>query len=116
MVYRSERDDWILAMIASGLGFGFMPENCVSHPGVVARHRRAGILARGESRDCAGAATFARPRSPGARSYARQVAWSAGNLAELESAISPGKTQSRASLIRGPHQDRTVGYRIGEEQ
>jgi len=37
MVYRSERDDWILAMIASGLGFGFMPENCVSHPGVVAR-------------------------------------------------------------------------------
>jgi LysR family transcriptional regulator, hydrogen peroxide-inducible genes activator len=36
-VYRSERDDWILAMIASGLGFGFMPENCISHPGVVAR-------------------------------------------------------------------------------
>src|SRR6266436_2018655 len=25
MVYRSERDDWILAMIAAGLGFGFMP-------------------------------------------------------------------------------------------
>ncbi len=37
MVYKSERDDWILAMIASGLGFGFMPENCISHPGVVAR-------------------------------------------------------------------------------
>ncbi len=37
MVYRSERDDWILAMIASGLGFGFMPENCISHPSVVAR-------------------------------------------------------------------------------
>jgi DNA-binding transcriptional LysR family regulator len=37
MVYRSERDDWILAMIASGLGFGFMPENCISRPDVVAR-------------------------------------------------------------------------------
>jgi LysR family transcriptional regulator, hydrogen peroxide-inducible genes activator len=37
MVYRSERDDWILAMIASGLGFGFMPEKCVAHSGVVAR-------------------------------------------------------------------------------
>ena len=37
MVYRSERDDWILAMIAAGLGFGFMPQSCVKHPMVVAR-------------------------------------------------------------------------------
>lgn len=37
MVYRSERDDWILAMIAAGLGFGFMPEYSVNHTGVVAR-------------------------------------------------------------------------------
>ena len=29
MIYRSERDDWILSMIAAGLGFGFMPEFCV---------------------------------------------------------------------------------------
>jgi len=36
-VYESERDDWILAMIAAGLGFGFMPEQCVRHPGVTAR-------------------------------------------------------------------------------
>jgi DNA-binding transcriptional LysR family regulator len=36
-VYRSERDDWILAMIATGLGFGFMPQSCVTHEGVVAR-------------------------------------------------------------------------------
>lgn len=33
--YWSERDDWTLAMIAAGLGFGFMPENAVKHPGVV---------------------------------------------------------------------------------
>jgi LysR family hydrogen peroxide-inducible transcriptional activator len=37
MVYRSERDDWILAMVKSGLGFGFMPEYTVNDPGVVAR-------------------------------------------------------------------------------
>jgi DNA-binding transcriptional LysR family regulator len=36
-VHRSVRDDWILAMIASGLGFGFMAESCARHPGVVAR-------------------------------------------------------------------------------
>jgi DNA-binding transcriptional LysR family regulator len=36
-VYESERDDWILAMIAAGLGFGFMPQLCANHPGVVAR-------------------------------------------------------------------------------
>ena len=37
VVFRSERDDWVLAMIASGQGFGFMPAQCVSHPGVVTR-------------------------------------------------------------------------------
>ncbi len=35
--YRSERDDWILAMVASGLGFGFMPESCVNHARAVGR-------------------------------------------------------------------------------
>jgi LysR family transcriptional regulator, hydrogen peroxide-inducible genes activator len=37
MAYRSERDDWILAMVVSGLGFGFMPESCAQHPMVIAR-------------------------------------------------------------------------------
>lgn len=36
-VYQSERDDWILAMAAAGLGYAFMPALCVNHPGVVAR-------------------------------------------------------------------------------
>ncbi|WP_406855200.1 LysR family transcriptional regulator [Alsobacter sp. KACC 23698] len=36
-IYRSERDDWVLAMVAAGLGFGFMPEHCINHPGVVSR-------------------------------------------------------------------------------
>jgi DNA-binding transcriptional LysR family regulator len=34
-VYWSDRDDWTLAMIAAGLGFGFMPEHTAKHPGVV---------------------------------------------------------------------------------
>jgi LysR family transcriptional regulator, hydrogen peroxide-inducible genes activator len=34
--YWSERDDWTLAMVASGLGFAFMPQNAAHYPGVVA--------------------------------------------------------------------------------
>jgi len=33
--YWSERDDWTLAMVAAGLGFGFMPANAAQHPGVI---------------------------------------------------------------------------------
>lgn len=36
-VIRSERDDWLLAMIAAGMGFGFFPEYSIRHPGVVAK-------------------------------------------------------------------------------
>src|SRR5262249_40411262 len=36
-VYQSERDDWILAMAAAGLGYAFMPALSVGHPGVIAR-------------------------------------------------------------------------------
>jgi len=34
-VYRSDRDDWVLAMIASGFGFGFFPKYSIDHPAVV---------------------------------------------------------------------------------
>ena len=37
-IYRSERDDWILAMVRAGLGFGFMPQYCVvDQPDIIAR-------------------------------------------------------------------------------
>lgn len=36
-VYRSDRDDWIQAMVAAGIGYAFMPEGCVTHTSVVAR-------------------------------------------------------------------------------
>jgi DNA-binding transcriptional LysR family regulator len=34
-VYRSDRDDWTLAMVAAGVGWAFMPEHAVKHAGVV---------------------------------------------------------------------------------
>ena len=38
LVYRSERDDWILAMVRAGLGFGFMPQYCAADaPDIVVR-------------------------------------------------------------------------------
>lgn len=36
-VYWSDRDDWTLAMVAAGLGWAFMPEHSVKHPGVVGK-------------------------------------------------------------------------------
>jgi LysR family transcriptional regulator, hydrogen peroxide-inducible genes activator len=36
-VYRSDRDDWVLAMVASGFGFGFFPKYSISNPDVIAK-------------------------------------------------------------------------------
>lgn len=35
--YRSEREDWILTMVAAGMGICFLPEFCNTVPGVVSR-------------------------------------------------------------------------------
>src|SRR5882724_2196698 len=35
-VYSSDRDDWVLAMIAGGFGFGFFPKYSIDHSGVIA--------------------------------------------------------------------------------
>jgi LysR family transcriptional regulator, hydrogen peroxide-inducible genes activator len=90
MVYRSERDDWILAMIASGLGFGFMPENCISRPDVVARP----LVEPEYWREVNLVTVRGRPHSPalggnGARSNACEVAWAAGNLSQQGNAQNP---------------------------
>jgi len=37
VVYKSDRDDWVLAMVASGFGFGFLPKHSIIHDGIVAR-------------------------------------------------------------------------------
>ena len=36
-VYRSDRDDWILAMVAAGMGYAFLPEQCAFHPDIAVR-------------------------------------------------------------------------------
>ncbi len=36
-VYQSDRDDWVLAMVASGFGFGFFPAYSISNPEVIAK-------------------------------------------------------------------------------
>lgn len=36
-VYQSERDDWILAMVAAGMGYSFLPRSSAEYPGVVVR-------------------------------------------------------------------------------
>jgi DNA-binding transcriptional LysR family regulator len=35
--YRSEREDWILTMVAAGMGVCFLPEFCNTVPGVISR-------------------------------------------------------------------------------
>lgn len=35
--YRSEREDWIMAMVAAGMGICFLPEYSATHPGVCHR-------------------------------------------------------------------------------
>lgn len=36
-VYQSDRDDWVLAMVASGFGFGFFPKYSIANPDVIAK-------------------------------------------------------------------------------
>lgn len=35
--FRSEREDWVQAMVAADLGFAFMPEHSITHPGTIQR-------------------------------------------------------------------------------
>jgi LysR family hydrogen peroxide-inducible transcriptional activator len=37
VVYKSDRDDWVLAMVASGFGFGVLPEHSITNDGISAR-------------------------------------------------------------------------------
>jgi LysR family hydrogen peroxide-inducible transcriptional activator len=44
--YRSEREDWILTMVAAGLGVCFLPANTAVFPGVVGRRVVAPAVSR----------------------------------------------------------------------
>jgi LysR family hydrogen peroxide-inducible transcriptional activator len=46
VVYQCDRDNWMLAMVASGFGFGFLPKHSVIHDGNHrATARRSRLLA-----------------------------------------------------------------------
>ena len=63
--YRSEREDWILTMVAAGLGVSFLPENSATFPGVIgcpvihpAVHRNICIVTVAGRRHSAPVASF----------------------------------------------------------
>jgi DNA-binding transcriptional LysR family regulator len=66
---RSEREDWIEAMVAAGLGFAFLPESSVVHRGVVARP----LVDPAVERQLLLADVRGRQRSPAAQALARSL-------------------------------------------
>src|SRR5262249_25970759 len=67
-VYRSDRDDWILAMVAAGLGFAFMPQYSITEgPDIVVRPLVEPAFGRGVPLVTGGG----RPHSPATAAAAR---------------------------------------------
>ena len=75
--YRSEREDWIMAMVAAGMGICFLPEFSAIHPGV--RHR---LVAEPEVvREVSLASVAGRTFSPAVSAFVKAVReydWAAG--------------------------------------
>jgi DNA-binding transcriptional LysR family regulator len=65
--FRSEREDWVQAMVAAGLGFAFMPEHSVTHPGMIQRP----LVEPTVERTVALATKRGRPHSPAVDSFLR---------------------------------------------
>ena len=72
--FRSEREDWVQAMVAAGLGFAFMPEYAVTNSGAVQRPLSDPAV----DRTIALATMPGRPQTPAVASFvraARGYAW-----------------------------------------
>lgn len=65
--FRSEREDWVQAMVAAGLGFAFMPEYAITYPGAVQRPLADPTVVR----QVALATMPGRPHSPAVGSFVR---------------------------------------------
>jgi DNA-binding transcriptional LysR family regulator len=77
VTYRSEREDWIMALVAAGMGICFLPEYSAAHPGVCHRPVANPDIVRQVSL----VSVERRPLSPAASTFAKAVRdydWSAG--------------------------------------
>jgi DNA-binding transcriptional LysR family regulator len=77
VVFRSERDDWVLGMIRSGMGWGFFPESYVFPSDVAVRP----IVEPEFTRTVSLVTVRGRPHSPAVGAFvkaARSFAWSNG--------------------------------------
>jgi DNA-binding transcriptional LysR family regulator len=65
--FRSEREDWVQAMVAARLGFAFMPEHSITHPGAIQRP----LVDPAVAREVALATMPGRPRAPAVQAFVR---------------------------------------------
>jgi DNA-binding transcriptional LysR family regulator len=82
-IYRSDRDDWIMAMVVAGLGFALMPEGCLTYPGVIARP----LIEPGFWREVNLVTVRGRPHSPAVGLFAREAQrarWPGGKTPALD--------------------------------
>ncbi len=68
-IYQCGRDDWIMAMAAAGIGYAFMPESSISHPGVEARP----LIDPEFWREVSLVTVRGRPHSPAVGAFVREV-------------------------------------------
>lgn len=102
VVMRSERDDWVQAMILAGLGFGFFSEFSVTMPGIVIKP----LIEPEFGRQINLVTVRGRPHSPAVGAFvraARSFKWPGG----LSGASSPpgGQQSSEASATGTPSPD-----------
>jgi len=67
--FRSEREDWVQAMVAASLGFAFMPGHSVTHPGSIQRP----LADPPRQRSTALMTKRGRPRPPAVEFHARRA-------------------------------------------
>ena len=74
VIYRSEREDWCLAMIGAGLGYGFTPEYAIGFPGIQSRP----LIDPAFTRTVNVATVRGRPHSPAVGAFVREtMSWKA---------------------------------------
>src|SRR5262244_3613998 len=108
-VYESERDDWILAMAAAGIGFGFMPELSARHPGVITLP----LIEPEFWREVALVTVRGRPYSPAVGSLVREAMrkrWN-GAPALAVAAVRSAHAGARSALAR--HRPRRAAAKAG---